>query len=93
MQEKNRQVATYWGHEPHIFEGYSNIDHTTLRKFVGAHPAVVKNWLQVDAEHTFTPSANYKLTRREKKHRFMMIIEKLFGGVDLSKKHYRLIRK
>ncbi len=93
MQEKNRQVATYWGHEPHKFDGYSNIDPATLKKFTNTHPEIVKHWLKFDAEQIFIPAKNYKLTRREKKHRLMVFLEKLLGGLDLAKKHYQLIRK
>ena len=93
MQEKNRQVATYWGHEPRPFDGYADIDYSTLKIFTGTHPAVVRNWLKTDAEQVFKPNLQYKLSKREKKHRFMLLLEKILGGIDLSKKHYKLIRK
>jgi len=34
---------------------------------------------------------NYQLTKREKKHRILAKIEKLFN-LNLSKKHYKLIK-
>jgi hypothetical protein len=39
----------------------------------------------------FQADPNHQLTSREKKHRLMMKLEKMFG-MQFSKKHYRLVR-
>ncbi|HEC83778.1 MAG: glycosyltransferase [Candidatus Parabeggiatoa sp. nov. 2] len=89
MQAKIQQVSRYWGHAPPPFAGYGNIDPLALGKFSGSHPAVMRNWLAEAAEPSLVLNPNYQLTRRERRHRWMMRLERLFGW-ELSKKHYRL---
>jgi hypothetical protein len=48
------------------------------------------DWLAHDAEPAFTPDPNHPLTRRERKHRHAMRLERWFG-LDLSHKHYKLV--
>jgi hypothetical protein len=93
MNEKQKRVERYWGKTPREFTGYGEIDPQTIRQFSGKHPAVVKNWLATDAEAVFTPNLEYKLTRRDKKHRWLMKLEQLLGGRDFTKKHYQLVSK
>ena len=50
----------------------------------------VADWLAHDAEPHFTPDPAHPLTRRERKHRKAMVLERWFG-LDLSHKHYRLV--
>ncbi|TXH55101.1 MAG: glycosyltransferase [Bacteroidia bacterium] len=92
MNEKINRVERYWGKAPSNFETYGNIDPQTLIKFKGAHPQSIKNWLDRYTESELHLNPKYVLTARDKKHRVMMIIGKLFGGVDWSKKHYKLIK-
>jgi hypothetical protein len=41
----------------------------------------------------FSPNKNHKLSSREKKHRIMLLINKLLKiDIDWSKKHYKLIK-
>ena len=47
-------------------------------------------WLAAEAEMHFQPDPRHVPTRRERKHRLAMKVEQLLG-VDLSRKHYRLI--
>jgi hypothetical protein len=83
------QVSKYWGHEaPKI--GY-DIDPCAIERFAGTHPAIMKSWIDKHAESHFSPDPNHKLTKREKKHRWSMKLEKWFG-LDLSRKHYKLIK-
>ena len=91
MQEKIQQVSQYWGHAPPAFDGYGNIMPQAIGKFNGSHPAVIKNWLAEHAEPNLRLNPDYKPTRRENRHRWMMRLEDLLG-LELSKKHYRLIR-
>lgn len=99
MTLKHSKVAKYWKHQPRIYE-YSLVDSQTLYLFQGTHPQGVQEWLQ---DHTdqfcletqgqiFQAHPEHKLTNREKRHRILMVLEKLFG-FDFSKKHYRLLKK
>ncbi len=90
MQAKIQQVSQYWGHAPPAFEDYGYIDPQALGKFKGSHPAVIQNWLAEEAAHQLRLNPNYKPTRRERRHRWMMRLERLFGW-ELSKKHYRIV--
>jgi len=89
LQNKVDQVSKYWGHQPP--EMQYDIDPRAITAFQGKHPAIMSTWLKQHAEHSFIPNPDHRLTRREKKHRFSMKLEWLFGW-DLSRKHYRLIR-
>ena len=90
MREKNQRVGKYWKHDHPLFNGYQ-IDPQALKPFNGSHPKVAKSWLKNEAEKGFTPNPNHKLTKRERKHRWLMKLEKLFD-VELSKKHFRRIK-
>lgn len=89
MQAKMDQVSKYWSHGAPTVH-YGNIDAQSLRPYEGSHPAVMREWLAAEAEHHFAPDPHHVLTRRERKHRLSMKIERLFG-CDLSRKHYRLV--
>ncbi|WP_177419276.1 glycosyltransferase family 2 protein [endosymbiont of Lamellibrachia barhami] len=91
MREKINQVSRYWGHEPPKFETYA-IDPQAVRPFEGSHPAVVQPWLAAEAEKHFAPDPSHPPTRKERKHRLAMKLERWFN-MELSKKHYRLVRK
>lgn len=90
MREKNQRVGKYWGHDHPLFNGYQ-IDPQALAPFAGSHPAIVRDWLAAEAETAFTPDQAYLPTRKELKHRRMMTLERMFG-LELSKKHYRLVK-
>ena len=89
MQSKLDQVSKYWGHETP--KASYAIDPLALQRFKGSHPAIVQSWLHEHAESEYSPDLLHKLTPREKKHRWSMRLEKWFG-LDLSHKHYKLIR-
>lgn len=91
MQEKMNQVSKYWNHAPPDFSRYS-IDPQATRKFTGSHPRVAGEWIENNAEKSFTPNPDHTLTKREKRHRLTMWVENKFG-LELSKKHYQIIRK
>ncbi len=71
----------------HAGDSYGRIDPTILRPFTGTHPRVVQPWLDTSASRTFHPDPHYRLTSRDRRQRFKMIVEKTFG-VDWSKRHY-----
>ncbi len=90
MREKNQRVGKYWKHDHPLFSGYQ-IDPQSLSPFTGQHPAIVKTWLANEAEKNFSPNLNHQLTKREKKHRWAMKLERMLN-CELTKKHYRLIK-
>jgi hypothetical protein len=69
-----------------MFE-YGNVDSKVLVPFSGSHPKIMETWLKNDAEQNFSPNENYRLSKRDRKHRISMQLEKWFSW-DLSKKHY-----
>lgn len=91
MNEKKQSVKHYWNLNSHRQLSYSDIDSRILREFKGTHPAVMETWLPGEP-FAFSANPDYKLTRRDKRQRIKMAAEKLFG-VDLSKKHFKLVRK
>lgn len=90
MNAKSQKVNGYWDKKPQAID-YSQIDFSILKQFEGNHPKVVQDWLP-DAKGLFEVDANHKLTKKEKKHRWMLKLEKMFN-LELSKKHYKLVRK
>jgi hypothetical protein len=90
MQAKIQQVSQYWGHSPPTFHNYGDIDPQALKPFHGTHPALMQQWLATEAEHHLTLNPHYQPTRRERRHRWLMRLEHLFGW-ELSKKHYRRV--
>ncbi len=89
MNLKSKQVQQYWN-KSHQKIDYSQIDAAIIKAFEGRHPKVVQEWLP-EAKDIYKPDPNYILSRRERKHRLMLKLEKLFG-LELSKKHYTLIK-
>ena len=53
------------------------------------HPEIIKEWLPKESG-LYKVDPNYKPTKKQKKHRMMIKLEKLLG-LDLSKKHYKLV--
>ena len=88
MNLKSSKIQKYWGGDPSIID-YSQMDQSIIEEFKGSHPEVIKNWLPQD-DGIYISDPNYKLTKKQKKHRLMIWFENVFG-VSLSKKHYKLI--
>lgn len=89
IQANKDQVAKFWGRGRETVQ-CAEIDPQVLRPFTGTHPAVMKDWLP-KAEGLYQPNPDHRLTSRERKHRWMMKLERLFG-LELSRKHYYRIR-
>ena len=89
MNLKSKKVKKYWGEDYEKID-YSQMDQSIIEEFQGTHPEIIKNWLPKESG-IFETNANYKLTKKQKKHRLMIKLEKFFG-IELSKKHYKLIR-
>lgn len=91
MQAKLDQVSKYWSHgAPQV--RYGQIDAQSLKPYTGTHPQLMHAWLAAEAEQHFAPDPAHQPTRRERKHRHAMQLERWFG-LDLSHKHYRLVTK
>lgn len=89
LSQRAKQVAKYWNHAA-TENIYGAIDPQSLIKWHGgawqSHPAVMSDWLELHAEKNFELLKDYRLSRREKKHRWAMKLEKLLG-IDLAKSH------
>jgi glycosyltransferase involved in cell wall biosynthesis len=88
MNLKSIKVQKYWGGNP-IKIDYSQMDYKIIQRFQGSHPAIVANWLPQETK-LFSVDRSYNLTNKQKKHRLMKKLENFFG-IDLSKKHYKLV--
>ena len=88
MNLKNSKVQKYWSSEPETID-YSQMDQSIIQEFQGTHPKIIKDWLP-NNQGIYLADSNYKLTQKQKKHRWMIRFEKIFG-IDLSKKHFKLI--
>lgn len=89
MNRKQQAVEQYWSKTPTFIKQYT-IDPRALRHFSGEHPNVMSHWLSQNTDISFKPDGDYIPNQRDKRHRIGMTIEKFFG-VDLSRKHYKLI--
>jgi hypothetical protein len=89
MNLKSKHVQRYWGKE-HKNIDYSQIDSNIFKEFKGSHPKVILDWLP-SYSGIFQADPNYKLTKKQKKHKVMLKVEHIFG-IDLSKKHYKLVK-
>jgi len=88
MNLKSEKVQKYWGNK-HTKIDYSQMDQTIIKEFCGTHPKIVQDWLPKDVG-VYQADPNYKPTKKQKKHRAMLKLEKYFN-LELSKKHYKII--
>jgi len=89
MNLKSSKVQKYWGASATKID-YSQMDKSIIQNFCGSHPKVIENWLPKDSG-LFRVDSSYEPTLKQRKHRIMIILEN-FLGLDLSKKHYKLIK-
>ncbi|ALE02314.1 glycosyltransferase family 2 protein [Candidatus Pseudothioglobus singularis] len=89
MNLKSTHVQKYWNDDPKIIE-YSQMDKSIIKEFNGTHPDIIRDWLPKE-KGLFEVDSKYNLSFKQKKHRIMIRLEKLFG-IDLSKKHYKTVR-
>ena len=88
MNLKSIKVNKYWNQNPNVID-YSQIDQSIITPFSGSHPKVIKDWLPTE-DGVYKADPSYKLTKKQKKHRLMIKLENIFG-LDLSKKHFKLV--
>jgi hypothetical protein len=89
MNLKSEKVQKYWGGEPAKID-YSQMDQSIIKEFSDTHPLIVKDWLPKD-KGVYQADPTYQPTKKQKKHRFMLKLEKWLN-LELSKKHYKLIK-
>jgi hypothetical protein len=90
MKLKSSKVQKYWGGSGEAVKvDYTQMDQTIIQEFQGSHPKIMKDWLTKDTG-LYKLDSTYKPTRKQVKHRLMIKLEKLFG-IELSKKHYKLV--
>ena len=88
MNLKSSKVQKYWGSE-HVEIDYTQMDQIIIQEFKGTHPKIIQDWIPKDVG-LYKADSSYKATRKQKKHRLMIKLEKFFG-LELSKKHYKLV--
>ena len=88
MNLKSSKVQKYWGGDPVIID-YSQMDQIIMEEFHGTHPRIIEEWLPKQPG-LYKSDTSYKLSQKQIKHRMMIKLENLFG-VDLSKKHFKLV--
>lgn len=91
MNEKAKRVSKYWNCNFKNID-YSQIDPVVLKEFKGSHPNTMKDWLSTHANPVFKKNPSYILTKKEKKHRLLLMLERIFK-IDLSKRHFIPIRR
>ncbi|MDR0994615.1 MAG: glycosyltransferase [Verrucomicrobiota bacterium] len=84
--EKWKETFRGFTRKPFQYLNYADIDPNVLQPFTGTHPKAIQAWLP-PAKGLFQANPNYALSRRERKHRWMMQVEKWLG-VDWSRKHF-----
>ncbi|MFN3786157.1 MAG: glycosyltransferase [Thiothrix sp.] len=89
MNLKLSRVEKYWNKQNANID-YRAMDGRILREFTGTHPAVVQDWLPKDAG-LFAVDPDYRPTLKQQRHWWMLQLERWFG-LELSKKHYKLVR-
>jgi len=88
MNLKSSKVQKYWGGNP-VKIDYSQINQSIIKEFKGTHPEVIKDWLPKE-DNIYQADSLYKLTKKQRKHQAIIKLEDFFG-LDLSKKHYKLV--
>ncbi|WP_116964608.1 glycosyltransferase [Fastidiosibacter lacustris] len=89
MSKKISQVNKHWGKSEGFDSKYSDIDPKILMKFVGTHPKIIEGFFP-QQEEIFQANTHHILTKKEKRQRFKIKLEKLFG-LDLSRKYFKKV--
>lgn len=84
-------VNQYWGNKNIWPSHYGQLDPTMLEPFCGTHPDVIREWIEAHSNKGLQLDPDYRLSRRDRKHRLLRRLETAFGW-DFSKRHFRVIR-
>ncbi len=90
MIKKLDQVAGCWGDKEGPDPKYKDIDKMILRNFTKTHPEIVKGFFP-KSRGLYEPGSDYTLSKRDKRQRLKMKLEKIFNS-DLSKKHFKIVK-
>ncbi|MBK2124528.1 glycosyltransferase family 2 protein [Fangia hongkongensis] len=90
MSKKISQVNKHWGKKEGFDQSYRDIDERILTEFTGVHPKLIDGFFP-NEKGVFKANPVHKLTKKEKRQRFKMKLEKAFG-VDLSRRHFTKVR-
>ncbi len=88
MNLKSRKILRYWN-KPHKEIDYTQIDTKIIKEYQGSHPAVIEGFFPEETT-IFQADPSYTLSKKERKHRLMLLFERWFG-LETSKKHYKEI--
>lgn len=89
MNLKLKKVEKYWNKENSKIN-YRNFDSRVLKKFIGSHPKIMKNWLPA-TDDIFKTDPDYRPTWKDNKYYLLTKIEK-FLNCRFSKKHFILVK-
>lgn len=89
FNEKWEGTIHHWSDKAFPKVEYSEIDPRVLQPFTGTHPKAIQDWLP-SADGLFQANPKHVLTRRERKNRLMMAVEK-WTGFDTSRKHFQKV--
>ena len=89
FNEKWKGTFRHWTSKVYEHTAYAEIDPQVLQPFTGTHPQAIQAWLP-PAEGLFRANPAHVLTKRERKNRWMAVVEK-WTGLDLSRKHFRRV--
>ncbi|ADZ92500.1 glycosyltransferase [Marinomonas mediterranea] len=91
LQAKDDRVSVYWGRNADEVS-YDEIDPNIMRKFSSTHPAVMHDSFEDSNVELFVPKPKNGIPKQYKKYRMKDKLESIFG-IDLSKKHYSLVKR
>lgn len=91
MLEKTKRIEKFWDRPTPKSFHYGDIDPAIVQRFTGEHPPIIADWIKNEAEWEYLPNPDYRLSSRDKKHRWSKKLEQWFG-LELSKKHYTLLK-
>ena len=89
FNEKWKGTFRHFTQKPFQETAYAEIDPRVLQPFAGTHPQAIQDWLP-PADGLFQANPDHVLTRRERKNRLMMAVEK-WTGLDTSRKHFKKV--
>lgn len=89
--EKYRQVNKYWNLAPKESFDYAKVDQKQLHLFSGTHPAVM-NIKGCESPKCFKADVSHQLSKREKKHRISLWLEK-YLPIRFGSTHTRRLTK
>lgn len=91
IRRKHDAIKSLFGSNKASEVDFGEIDPQVLRPFEGTHPTPIRAWLP-KADGLFTSNPGYVPTARERRHRWLVRLEKLLG-FEFNRCHYRLVRR